>query len=188
MKYYIIAGEASGDLHGSNLIKQLHRLDGNANIRCWGGPMMRAAGATVVKDYKELAFMGFVEVIMNLTTILKNIKFCKKDIQQWVSFFFFALNHLPFYSKQHQMEQINIFCGTSSILVLNAKGVGRIYCPFKVECLDKLELYQVGQIVSVTAVKMSPDWKLVYVIGGKGYYHYHFKIISDPSSIQIPFN
>jgi lipid-A-disaccharide synthase len=81
MKYYIIAGEASGDLHGSNLIRELHQLDAEANIRCWGGQMMQSAGATLVKDYKELAFMGFVEVIMNLKTILKNIKFCKSDIQ-----------------------------------------------------------------------------------------------------------
>lgn len=80
MKYYIIAGEASGDLHGSNLIKRLHLLDANADFRCWGGPMMEAAGATIVKDYKDLAFMGFIEVIMNLRTILKNIKFCKQDI------------------------------------------------------------------------------------------------------------
>ncbi|GEO08213.1 lipid-A-disaccharide synthase [Segetibacter aerophilus] len=83
MKYYIIAGEASGDLHGSNLIKQLHQLDQSADIRCWGGQMMEAAGATLVKDYKDLAFMGFVEVIMNLQTILKNIKFCKQDIQSF---------------------------------------------------------------------------------------------------------
>ncbi len=80
MKYYLIAGEASGDLHGSNLIKQLHKLDENADIRCWGGPMMEAAGATLVKDYKQLAFMGFVEVVMNLRTILRNINFCKQDI------------------------------------------------------------------------------------------------------------
>src|SRR6478609_8133533 len=81
MKYYLIAGEPSGDLHGSNLIKQIHQVDPNANIRCWGGEMMRSAGATLVKDYKELAFMGFVEVIMNLRTILKNIQFCKQDVQ-----------------------------------------------------------------------------------------------------------
>ena len=80
MKYYLISGEASGDLHGSNLIKQIYQLDTTADIRCWGGQMMQAAGATLVKDYKELAFMGFVEVVMNLKTILKNIKFCKKDI------------------------------------------------------------------------------------------------------------
>ncbi len=83
MKYYIIAGEASGDLHGSNLIKELHKLDANANIRCWGGDLMQAAGGTLVKHYKELAFMGFVEVLMNLKTILKNLSFCKKDIQQF---------------------------------------------------------------------------------------------------------
>jgi lipid-A-disaccharide synthase len=80
MKYYIIAGEASGDLHGSNLVKQLHQLDATANIRCWGGDLMESEGATLVRHYKDLAFMGFVEVIMNLRTILKNIKFCKQDI------------------------------------------------------------------------------------------------------------
>ncbi|MBC7721318.1 MAG: lipid-A-disaccharide synthase [Pedobacter sp.] len=80
MKYYIISGEASGDLHGSNLIKQLHLLDATANIRCWGGDLMQTAGATLVKHYRELAFMGFAEVIKNLPTIFKNISFCKKDI------------------------------------------------------------------------------------------------------------
>ena len=80
MKYYIIAGEASGDLHGSNLIKQLHVLDANADIRCWGGDLMKSEGAALVKHYRDLAFMGFAEVVMNLRTILKNINFCKKDI------------------------------------------------------------------------------------------------------------
>lgn len=80
MKYYIIAGEASGDLHGSNLIKALKKEDPQAEIRCWGGDLMQAQGATVVKHIKELAFMGFIEVVANLGTILKNIKFCKQDI------------------------------------------------------------------------------------------------------------
>jgi len=84
MKYYIISGEASGDLHGSNLIKQLKVLDSEVNIRCWGGDMMQAAGATLVKHYKELAFMGFAEVVKNLPTILKNISFCKEDIKAFV--------------------------------------------------------------------------------------------------------
>ncbi len=83
MRYYIISGEASGDLHGSNLIKELKKKDADANIRCWGGEKMQAAGATLVKHYKELAFMGFLEVIKNLGTILKNIKFCKEDILQY---------------------------------------------------------------------------------------------------------
>jgi len=80
MKYYIIAGEASGDLHGSNLIKELLKLDDDAFIRCWGGNEMENAGAFLVKHYKELAFMGFTEVIKNLPTIFKNLAFCKKDI------------------------------------------------------------------------------------------------------------
>ncbi len=81
MKYYIIAGEASGDLHGSNLIKALFQQDENAIVRCWGGDLMENAGATLVKHYKELAFMGFVEVLANIPTIFKNIAFCKKDIE-----------------------------------------------------------------------------------------------------------
>ncbi|HTH32688.1 MAG TPA: hypothetical protein VL946_15160, partial [Lacibacter sp.] len=82
MNYYIIAGEASGDLHGSNLIKELHKHDATANIRCWGGEKMQAAGATLIKHYRDLAFMGFVEVIKNLRTIFNNLSFCKEDILQ----------------------------------------------------------------------------------------------------------
>jgi lipid-A-disaccharide synthase len=80
MKYYIIAGEASGDLHGSNLIKSLSKLDDKIEVRAWGGDLMHDAGAKIIKHYRELAFMGFTEVIKNLGTILKNISFCKKDI------------------------------------------------------------------------------------------------------------
>jgi len=83
MKYYIIAGEASGDLHGSNLIHELRKKDPSADIRCWGGDKMQAAGATLVKHYKDLAFMGFLEVIKNLGTIFKNLKACKEDILQY---------------------------------------------------------------------------------------------------------
>ncbi|WP_396184820.1 lipid-A-disaccharide synthase [Flavobacterium sp.] len=80
MKYYIIAGEASGDLHGSNLMKALYKEDSKADIRFWGGDLMHTVGGTLVKHYKELAFMGFVEVLFHLKTILNNIKNCKKDI------------------------------------------------------------------------------------------------------------
>lgn len=81
MKYYIIAGEASGDLHGSNLMKALKQKDSNAEFRFWGGDLMAKQGGTLVKHYRDLAFMGFLEVAMNLRTILNNIKFCKEDIQ-----------------------------------------------------------------------------------------------------------
>lgn len=80
MRYYVIAGEASGDLHGSNLIKQLQIIDSSAMLQCWGGDLMQATGATLVKHYRDLAFMGFAEVIKNLPTIFKNLAFCKQDI------------------------------------------------------------------------------------------------------------
>ena len=70
MKYYIIAGEASGDLHGSNLMKAIYKEDPNASIRFWGGDLMQNAGGTLVKHYRDLAFMGFLEVVLNLKTIL----------------------------------------------------------------------------------------------------------------------
>lgn len=80
MKYYIIAGEASGDLHAANLMKALKKVDPDANFRFWGGDLMAEQGGTPVKHYRDLAFMGFAEVISNLRTILSNISFCKKDI------------------------------------------------------------------------------------------------------------
>ena len=83
MKYYIIAGEASGDLHGSNLIREMKKLDPAISVRCWGGDKMQAAGGELVKHYRELAFMGFTEVLMNLRTIFRNLAFCKEDITQY---------------------------------------------------------------------------------------------------------
>ncbi len=83
MKYYIIAGEASGDLHGSNLMKSIFEKDPSAEIRFWGGDLMQSQGGILVKHYKELAFMGFIEVVQNLSTILNNIKICKQDIARY---------------------------------------------------------------------------------------------------------
>ena len=83
MRYFIIAGEASGDLHGSNLIKGIKNTDPESEIRCWGGDLMRQAGGTLVKHYKESAVMGFVEVLSKLRTILKNLERCKKDILEY---------------------------------------------------------------------------------------------------------
>ncbi len=83
MKYYIIAGEASGDLHGSNLIKEIKNKDAEAAFRAWGGDLMKQEGAALVKHINELAFMGFAEVLMNLSTILGNIRLCKRDILEY---------------------------------------------------------------------------------------------------------
>ena len=82
-KYYIISGEASGDLHASNLMKAMLLKDSSAQFRFWGGDLMEAVGGTMVKHYKELAFMGFQEVVANIPTIFKNIAFCKKDIANY---------------------------------------------------------------------------------------------------------
>lgn len=83
MKYYLIAGEASGDLHGALLMKELKNKDPEAEFRFWGGDLMQAEGGSLVKHYKELAFMGFVEVLSNLKAILKNIRICKEDIEDF---------------------------------------------------------------------------------------------------------
>ena len=83
MKYYIVAGEASGDLHASNLMKSLKRLDDTAQFRFFGGALRESVGGTLVKHYRELAFMGIMPVILNSRTILKNLSLCKKDIEEY---------------------------------------------------------------------------------------------------------
>ena len=83
MKYYLVAGEASGDLHGANLVKALKERDGNAEFRYFGGDLMQAEGGTLVKHYADMAFMGFIEVALNLSAILQNLKSCKHDITAW---------------------------------------------------------------------------------------------------------
>jgi len=83
MKYYLIAGEASGDLHGSNLIKSLIKVDPDAHFRYYGGQKMLAEGGELVKDYKDTAIMGFIRVALNAGKILRNIKDCKEDITQY---------------------------------------------------------------------------------------------------------
>lgn len=83
MKYYIIAGEASGDLHGSNLMKELKVADSDSEFRFFGGDLMKAVGGSLVKHYREMAFMGFVDVILNIRTISKNLNFCKKDLLEF---------------------------------------------------------------------------------------------------------
>lgn len=83
MKYYLIAGEASGDLHASRLMQSLRRVDGEAEFRFFGGDLMSAAGGTRVRHYRDLAYMGFVPVLLHLRTIFRNMAFCKRDITEW---------------------------------------------------------------------------------------------------------
>lgn len=110
MKYYIIAGEASGDLHSSNLMKALKKLDENALFRCWGGDLMKSQGADLVRHYRDLAFMGFTEVLMNIKTILGNIDFCKKDILNFMPDVLILVDYPGFnlriaeFAKQHNIK------------------------------------------------------------------------------------
>ena len=83
MKYYLIAGEASGDLHASHLMRSLKEIDNEADFRFFGGDLMTAVGGTRVRHYRDLAYMGLIPVLLHLPTILKNMKFCKQDIQSW---------------------------------------------------------------------------------------------------------
>ena len=121
MKYYIIAGEASGDLHGSNLIKELKKLDTSASIRCWGGDKMQAAGGELVKHYRELAFMGFTEVLMNLRTIFRNLEFCKEDILQYKPDALILIDYPGFQSSHCQMGKRT---GIKSYLLYQSAGMG----------------------------------------------------------------
>ncbi len=83
MKYYIIVGEASGDLHASHLMSELLKADSSAEFRFFGGDKMEEVGGTLVQHYRDLAFMGFIPVLLNLHTIFANLKFCKQDILDW---------------------------------------------------------------------------------------------------------
>lgn len=83
MRYYIIAGEASGDLHASHLMHSLKESDADAQFRCFGGDLMAAEGGELVKHYRDMAYMGFVPVLLHLPTIMKNMRMCKRDISEW---------------------------------------------------------------------------------------------------------
>ena len=83
MRYYLIVGEASGDLHASHLMMSLRKEDPAAEFRFFGGDLMQQVGGTLVKHYREMAFMGFIPVLMNLPTIYRNMKHCKQDILTW---------------------------------------------------------------------------------------------------------
>ena len=109
MKYYLIAGEASGDLHASNLMKALKRRDPQAEFRVWGGDLMAAVGGTPVKHYKDISFMGFWEVFVHLKTILGLLRFCKEDILQYAPDALVLVDYPGFnlrvakFAKQHQI-------------------------------------------------------------------------------------
>ena len=110
MKYYLIAGEASGDLHASHLMKELKRQDSDAQFRFFGGDLMTAVGGTRVRHYKELAYMGFIPVLLHLRTILKNMRFCKQDITQWQPDCLILVDYPGFNLKIAEYVKANAIC------------------------------------------------------------------------------
>lgn len=130
MTYYIIAGEASGDLHGARLVKELIAQDTNVKIRAWGGDLMDDAGAEIVRHYKDLAFMGFVEVAQNIKTILNNLKFCKADILNFSPDALILIDYPGFnlrIAKWAHQQQIPVFYYISpQIWAWNVKRVHKI--------------------------------------------------------------
>lgn len=113
MKYYLIVGEASGDLHASNLMRALQHEDPQAEFRFFGGDLMKAVGGTCVKHYRELAYMGFIPVLLHLRTIFRNMDYCKKDVEAWQPDVLILVDYPGFnlkiaeYIKQH--TQIPIY-------------------------------------------------------------------------------
>ena len=110
MKYYLIAGEASGDLHASHLMQALKERDAEAEFRFFGGDLMAAVGGTRVKHYRELAYMGFIPVLLHLRTILKNMKMCKQDIVQWQPDVVILVDYPGFNLKIAQYVKANALC------------------------------------------------------------------------------
>lgn len=170
MKYYIIAGEASGDLHGSNLVKEIIKLDASAQVRCWGGDKMQAAGGVLVKHYKELAFMGFAEVIKNLSTILKNIRFCKKDVSEFTPDVLLLIDYPGFnlriakWAKEHGLKVIyyispQVWAWKESRVKLIKKVVDKmlVILPFEKQFYEKWD-YKV-EYIGHPLVQVINDYK-----------------------------
>lgn len=110
MKYYLIAGEASGDLHASHLMQALKQRDAEAQFRFFGGDLMTAVGGTRVRHYRELAYMGFIPVLLHLRTILKNMKMCKQDITQWQPDVVILVDYPGFNLKIAKYVKANVLC------------------------------------------------------------------------------
>lgn len=184
MKYYIIAGEPSGDLHASNLIRALKQEDPNADIRCWGGELSQEAGGTLVRHYRDIALMGFLEVVTHLGTILKAMKFCKQDIAAWkpdvvilVDFAGFNMRIAKWAKKQgfttFYYIAPKVWAWNTGRVHALKRDVDRMFSilPFEPEFFTKYELPvdYVGNPVNdaVSKFRIDPEFKAKYKLGDK---------------------
>ncbi|MGV8879441.1 MAG: lipid-A-disaccharide synthase [Sphingobacteriaceae bacterium] len=175
MRYYLIAGEASGDLHGANLMKALKQQDPKADFRYFGGDLMKAEGGVLAKHYADMAFMGFVEVVLHLSQVLRNLKTCKNDLKAWqpdvlilIDFPGFNLKIADFATK----EKIPVFYYISPKVwawnqkrVLKIKKVvDRMFCilPFEVDFYRKwgMEVDYIGNplLDAITSYAFDADF------------------------------
>jgi len=177
MKYYVIAGEASGDLHGSNLIKAIKTKDSSAEFRVWGGDKMAATGASMASHYKEMSFMGFVGLISNIFKVFQKISFCKKDIQAYqpdaiifIDFSGFNLriaewaNHLS--TKRFYYISPQVWASRSGRIEKIKTHIDKMFCilPFEKELYKKhgLDVEYVGHPLmdEINKFKANPDFTL----------------------------
>ncbi|MCS6822462.1 MAG: lipid-A-disaccharide synthase [Microscillaceae bacterium] len=157
MKYYLIAGERSGDLHGANLMKQLKKLDQQAEFRFFGGEAMQQQGGTLVKHYQEVAFMGIAEVVTNLRTIWQALRFCKQDIEQYQPQALILIDYAGFnlriaqYIKKKRLPIKIYFYISPKVWAWNTKrvryikeNIDKMFCilPFEVDFYQKFGYFQ----------------------------------------------
>lgn len=184
MKYYLVAGEASGDLHGANLMKALKQEDSDAQFRFYGGDRMLAEGGTLQKHYSEMAFMGFTEVLLNLRTILKNMKACKADVVAYqpdvlilIDFPGFNLKIADF-AKQNGINTAyyispKVWAWNQKRVIKIKKTVDRMFCilPFEVDFYKKwgMEVDYVGNplLDAIDQFTPNPAFKDTYRLNDK---------------------
>ena len=172
MKYYLIVGEASGDLHASHLMRSLKEIDAEADFRFFGGDMMTAVGGTRVRHYKELAYMGFVPVLLHLRTILRNMKICKLDIVDWNPDCVILVDYPGFnlkiaeYVKSHTNIPVYYYISPKiwawkEYRIKNIKrDVDELYSilPFEVDFFEKKHQYPMHYVGNPTADEIR-EWK-----------------------------
>ena len=173
MKYYLIAGEASGDLHASRLMRSLKAHDAEAEFRFYGGDLMQAEGGTLVKHYSELAYMGFIPVLLHLPTILKNMRQCKEDIRRWMPDVVILVDYPGFnlkiadYVKRHSICPVyyyispKIWAWKEYRIKDIKRNVDELFSilPFEVDFFEKKHHYPIHYVGNPTADEVK-EWRL----------------------------
>lgn len=173
MKYYLIAGEASGDLHASRLMRSLKAHDAEAEFRFYGGDLMQAEGGTLVKHYSELAYMGFVPVLLHLPTILRNMRQCKEDIRRWMPDVVILVDYPGFnlkiadYVKRHNICPVyyyispKIWAWKEYRIKDIKRNVDELFSilPFEVDFFEKKHHYPIHYVGNPTADEVK-EWRL----------------------------